>query len=312
MKNKIAIIIPYFGRFPEWIDLFFYSCSCNQMISDNTRVDWFIFTDNDYTPVQYNNVILKKMHFLDYCAMVSKKLDIEFHPQSPYKLCDLKPFYGIIHHDDLKGYTHWGFGDLDLCYGRLSVVLSDQRIAKYDLITTHADRVAGHLTIIRKESSYSKYCFKIKKWQDKLVNQYVYGLDEHDFTVLVYPFQPYIWRLYRYLGKPLCIKYYNFFTAINFLPNMFSKHFFQEYYTSMLPANGEKWTYDPQTSIMLGPHNIELPYLHFLFFKKNKFFNGEFFGKENFWKIENLDFKKCLQLVVFDNKKVTLSDTNKL
>lgn len=59
MKNKIAIIIPYFGRFPEWIDLFFYSCSCNQMISDNTRVDWFIFTDNDYTPVQYHYCPLK-------------------------------------------------------------------------------------------------------------------------------------------------------------------------------------------------------------------------------------------------------------
>lgn len=29
MKNKIAIIVPYFGRFQEWFDMYLYSCSKN-------------------------------------------------------------------------------------------------------------------------------------------------------------------------------------------------------------------------------------------------------------------------------------------
>lgn len=37
--NKIAILIPYFGKWLEWINLYFYSCSWNN------DIDWYFFTD---------------------------------------------------------------------------------------------------------------------------------------------------------------------------------------------------------------------------------------------------------------------------
>lgn len=45
LRYKIAIIIPYFGKFPEWIDLFLYSCSRNAKLSEGIEVNWLIFTD---------------------------------------------------------------------------------------------------------------------------------------------------------------------------------------------------------------------------------------------------------------------------
>ena len=45
LRYKIAIFIPYFGKFPEWIDLFLYSCSQNAKLSEEIEVDWLIFTD---------------------------------------------------------------------------------------------------------------------------------------------------------------------------------------------------------------------------------------------------------------------------
>jgi hypothetical protein len=32
-------------------------------------------------------------------------------------LKDLKPMHGLVYESYLKGYSHWGFGDLDLIYG---------------------------------------------------------------------------------------------------------------------------------------------------------------------------------------------------
>lgn len=123
---KVAIIIPYFGEFPVWMDLFLASCYWNNRISNNILVDWFIITDNAISFKVYPNTYFIQKTYQEYCEQVSKMLAIDFHPSSPYKLCDLKPFYGFIHKKDLNDYTHWGFGDLDLCYGDLSMLINEK------------------------------------------------------------------------------------------------------------------------------------------------------------------------------------------
>lgn len=37
--KKAAIIIPYFGKFPEWFNLYLYSCK------KNPEVDFIFYTD---------------------------------------------------------------------------------------------------------------------------------------------------------------------------------------------------------------------------------------------------------------------------
>ncbi len=55
MKDKIAIIIPYFGKYPEWIDLFFYSCGMNKTI------DFYFFTDCEEPEIHESNLSFKSI-----------------------------------------------------------------------------------------------------------------------------------------------------------------------------------------------------------------------------------------------------------
>ena len=302
---KIAIIIPYFGKFPEWIDLFLYSCSLNKKIADNIAIDWFIFTDCELPRKIYNNTIFIQMSFKEYCQHVMSCLHIDFSPKTAYKFCDLKPFYGLVHESMLSNYTHWGFGDLDLCYGDLSLIINEKRLRKYELITTHADRIAGHFTIIKKDSIYSKLCLKIVDWQNKLNDEKVLGLDEMDLTHLVRRGMVDYLRLYRYLGKPFHVGIYDFMQFPNIVHNWYSKTFIKEFYTSPLPKTGEQWVWDVKNNHILNPWGKEIPYLHFLFFKKTPFWDTPNYWKSGFYCLpQDISIIKN-GMVIFDNKSIS-------
>ncbi len=162
MLNKIAIIIPYFGKYPEWIDVFFYSCGMNKTI------DFYFFTDCEVPENYENNMYFHSFSFADYCKMVSEKLHVYFQPKSAYKLCDLKVFYGKIHEDILMDYDFWGFGDIDVVWGDIQKFYTDELLTKYDVFSTHADRLSGHLSMFRNMEYYRNLCFRIKDWQLKL------------------------------------------------------------------------------------------------------------------------------------------------
>ena len=196
-KNKVALIIPYFGQWPEWMELYLYSCSKQE------GIDFIFYTDCDIPSTIYANTLFHLISFNDYCAFVSQRLDIIFQPKRAYKLCDLKVFYGIIHQQDLEGYDWWGFGDIDLVYGDLSLMVNETNMSKYDLLTTQVDRIAGHFPIMRKESKYTKLCLSISSWREKFCDIKNYGLDENDFTRLVMPLKYKIARklFYHMLSK---------------------------------------------------------------------------------------------------------------
>lgn len=303
---KIAVIIPYFGRFPEWIDLFLYSCSLNYKISEDIFIDWLIFTDNQLPKKIYLNTKFHQLSFEEYCKKVSNKLSINFTPSTPYKLCDLKPFYGVIHENELKEYSYWGFGDLDLCYGNLEMLLNHKLLNRYDLITTHADRIAGHFTIVKKESKYTKLCLDIHEWKTRLLDEKVLGLDELDLTMLLRPFMKNWLRLYRYLGKPFKLGIYDFMYFPNIIHNLFSKSFIKEFHTSPLPKDSEKWFFNIDNNKILNPFGKEIPYLHFLFFKKTPFWETPNYWKPGFYQIKENFFSgnKISGQIVFDNKAV--------
>lgn len=284
MKNKIAIIVPYFGKFPVWFDLFLYSCSKNE------NVDFLFFTDCIIPNVRYANTIFFQVTFEEYCARVSNALGIDFSPKNPYKLCDLKPFYGIIHKDELEDYDFWGFGDVDLIYGDLELVLSEHRLAYFDLITTHDDRVAGHFTVIRKSSKFTHLCLKIRDYKSKLEAPTHLALDEEDWTCLVFPQLPMLERIYRHIVKPFGIWHKKYFKWVNPLfCNRLTKVSFIEYFTTEIPKETETWTYFVgEGTLKKFPQGRDLPYLHFLFFKKTQYLKTDNYWKENFYKVPRI------------------------
>lgn len=135
--KKVCIILCYFGKFPETIDTFWYSCKANP------EFNWLIFTDCETENVPENVKVVKTS--LDKIKQLAeKKLQLAINLESPYKLCDYKVAYGLIFEDYLKGYDFWGYGDLDVVYGDLKAFITDELLDKYDKIYP-----LGHLSLLR-------------------------------------------------------------------------------------------------------------------------------------------------------------------
>lgn len=283
MKYKVALVIPYFGSWPEWIELYFYSCGRNPM------VDFIFYTDCPLPKHQYKNTIFHQCSYEEYSQLISKSLCINYQCRKPYKLTDLKPFIGVIHEQELKKYDFWGFGDLDLVYGNLSMLVNDEMLERYDLITTHNYHIAGHFCLCRNNNYFRGLCFKIKDWRQKMESDKAMSIDEIEWSYLVYPQLKNVGRLYQYVLRHFHVdvwKYRDWMSRI-LEPR---KHII-EYWTSPEPEKGQKWIYDLQKGTMTDPKGRELPYLHFLFFKKTPWKETEEYWKEGYWQLDE-DFEK--------------------
>lgn len=277
--TRVAQIIPYFGRWPEWFDLYVYSCGRNKMI------DFIFFTDCDDNIVDKpDNVIVKRITFDDYLRLVSDRLGINYNIKSSYKLTDLKPFLGLIHKDILSGYDWWGFGDIDLVYGNMGLIVNERNLRKYNLITTHNYHIAGHCTFMRNNEYYRNICLGIRDWQHRLSDENHYGFDEAEWSNLVYESIRWPRKLYDLLIKRINPGCFNrFMDFANRLIN--PKELFKEFHTSPAPKNNQKWIYDLESGKVISPDNIELPYLHFLFFKKTPWYETDLYWKEGFYNL---------------------------
>lgn len=230
--SKIAIIIPYFGKWPVWMDFYLYTCGRQKM------VDFFYFTDCGVPRKIYPNTHFIETDFPSYCKRVSDALGINFNPEhGAYKLCGCRPFYGIIHEKDLKGYEWWGFADLDLIYGDLSDMLNEKNLSRYDFISAHSERVAGHLTVMRNTEKYNRACLKIPGWKEKLEMKEFHGLDEEpEYGQIINPRKRYIgsayWHLFKYFFKQNRYRYFDF--AERLTQPLHPKVLFKERYTTGL------------------------------------------------------------------------------
>ncbi|MEX3775172.1 DUF6625 family protein [Pseudomonas sp. MYb118] len=192
---RILFLMPYFGRWPFWMPFFLESCR------RNPDIDWLMFTDCGVPENLPPNVTIECMTFSDYCGVVSQRLDIDFAPTQAYKLCDIRPAFGLIHADRLEGYDFWGFGDIDLVYGDLRKYFTADRLASYDLYSTHERRVAGHLCLIRNTERKRQLFRKIKDWEARFTDEKHHALDEGAFSRI------FLWRknfpepLFKLVGK---------------------------------------------------------------------------------------------------------------
>jgi hypothetical protein len=165
-SNSIGIVIPYFGKFPNYFGLWLESCSYNPSI------DWLIFTD-DYTHYDFpENVKVHYRKFDEIVLMCQAKFDFDINLRNPYKLCDFKPTYGIVFAAYLTNYEFWGFGDMDLIFGNIRSFLTDEILNGHDKIFTH-----GSFCLLRNTKELNNI-FR-KKINDKLKFEEVYKNSEH-------------------------------------------------------------------------------------------------------------------------------------
>lgn len=136
--NKIALILPYFGKLPNYFPLWILSAKKNDFI------DFYILTDQVAHTSQDNNIYYIKTAFPKLKEKIQSYFDFEIVLNRPYKLCDYKPAFGIILSDLIKGYEYWGHCDSDVIWGNLKHFLNEELMTHYDKFYCH-----GHLTIYR-------------------------------------------------------------------------------------------------------------------------------------------------------------------
>jgi len=173
--KSIAIIIPYFGKWPEWFELYLETCKFNESIN------WFFLTDCEIPNATYSNVSFIEFTFAKYKALVSSKLGINFNPDSPYKLCDIRPALGYIHQDIIEGFDYYGFGDIDVVYGNIRKFYTDD-ILTYNCISSHRNRISGHLCLFKNTLLNKEVFFKIENWQSLFLDKNHLGIDESKLT----------------------------------------------------------------------------------------------------------------------------------
>lgn len=143
--NKV-IICPYFGRLPDYFELFLDSCS------KNADFDFLMLTDQELTYDCPKNVRFVRMSFQDIRELIIEKLGKSYFLFSPYKLCDYRPAYGEIFEDYIHHYDFWGYCDIDLILGKIS-----NFICEADFVNNDKLLINGHLTFYRNSDQVNQY-----------------------------------------------------------------------------------------------------------------------------------------------------------
>jgi hypothetical protein len=167
VKNKICLILPYAGKFPDYFELFLHSIYQNRNILDLLILIPDSSTPELKTEINFkipNNVIIKETSFIKASEVFESKLSEIFNCKvdlrnskplyenaprhrtciikSPYNLCHYRLLFNVWCKDFLQEYSHWGWTDCDLILGNILKFYPD--IFEADSITC-----VGHLAIFR-------------------------------------------------------------------------------------------------------------------------------------------------------------------
>lgn len=157
-RKEVAIIIPYFGKFPNYFNYWLKSALANKAF------DFLIFTDNTaYKTI--GNVKFINMTFAKFRELIQKQIEFKICLKDPYKICDYRPVFGLALKKYLKNYDFWGFGDVDVILGDLSHFITPKILDDYDKVYE-----LGHLTLLRNND----ICNNLWKVKHHLKNAYRY------------------------------------------------------------------------------------------------------------------------------------------
>jgi hypothetical protein len=165
------MIMPYFGQFPEWINIYFETCRWNDSI------DYIFFTDADPPDGELPpNVSIVPLTLSAFNQLYRSRLPDRRPIEKPYKICDIRPAYGIIFHEYIKACPFFGWGDIDVIYGDVAGYLTPDMLSA-DVISFNSRHVSGHLTIARTSCAHVLPA-GFPNWSDRVDSPDYQHLDE--------------------------------------------------------------------------------------------------------------------------------------
>lgn len=184
-KHRIALVVCYFGKLPNYSRLVMRSAGANPSI------DWFIFGDHAPDYELPANVRFQHLTMSDLEGIMEAACGTPVRIDRPIDLTRLKPTYGLCFSRQLADYDFWGHVDLDMIYGDLRKFLPPDLLDGYPRV-----HVRGHLSLYRNTEEVNRY-FMLQApgapdYREILANRDRTQFDEW----------PGIWKIFRYHNIP--------------------------------------------------------------------------------------------------------------
>ncbi len=137
-KNRICVILPYFGKFNGYFNLWLQSCGYN------SNIDWYIFTDDNSKFKYPANVSVTYCTFTDVQLRAYSLWGKNIMLDKPYDLCKFRVAYHELFPQVVDEYEYWGYCDCDLIFGDIYSAILPAIRQKYDKVSWR-----GHFTLFR-------------------------------------------------------------------------------------------------------------------------------------------------------------------
>lgn len=174
---RAVLLIPYFGPFPKWFDLFLLTAARNP--------DYRFLIYTDQAPrTEAANIEWRASSLEQVRQQIAATTGLDMSPRaSSYKLCDFKPCYGEIFAEDIDE-PFWGHADIDIVWGRLSQFLTPP-VFDHDIISAQPSGICGPFTLYRNNRRINSLYREVPGAEDILRDEKHVGFDEIMFSDFV-------------------------------------------------------------------------------------------------------------------------------
>lgn len=145
MLSKILFIIPYYGKLPEYFQMWLLS------VKYNPTVDFLLVTDIKIELELPSNVKLLKWSWQELIENIQKPFEFKVNVKTPYNLCDFKPAYGVIFAEYIREYDFWGNCDMDQIFGDIRKFMTEDILQQNDVIG-----YLGHFLLYRNKKEINE------------------------------------------------------------------------------------------------------------------------------------------------------------
>jgi hypothetical protein len=170
-RGKALLIVPYFGRFGPWFELYLHG------LASQHTLDLLLLSDMEPPPLP-GNARRVEMTLDQLRERANACLPIPVRLERMRNICDLRPAYGIIFAEYTRDYPYWAFGDEDVLYGDVDKMLAPHLDGHFDFVVPASNGKSGHLTLIRNSARASELALTDPAYKDVLVSREHWAYDE--------------------------------------------------------------------------------------------------------------------------------------
>ncbi len=172
MDSKPLILIAWYGNWPDYLPLFLDGCR------RNPEFEVCLLGDSAPPAELPPSVRFSPMPMAELVRRISTATGCEVNIPRPYKLCDVRPAFGLALADHLQGREFWGFGDIDLVWGDLKLFASPRTLQNVDIFCVYKRFVSGAFTLIRNTPVMNEMFLRSPDWKRVFTSAEYFNFDE--------------------------------------------------------------------------------------------------------------------------------------